>query len=1137
MKKKHRFLKLKLLCCVWLLGITSAYAIATPQLVSVRFKNVTLHDVIWELEKQTTFDFVYNTAEVKAVKVNQLIADETDALEVLRRACSSSGLTFDVHDGIVIIKPGPVIETLPVETAQQGITIKGRVVDAAGEPVVAVSIMVEGTRLGTSTDINGEYTILAPANGKLTFSSIGYLSLTVNIGGRTVVNVNIEEDAQVLDDVIVIGYGVVAKGGSPIGAQASIKSTKLAIPVTSFDKALQGNASGVLSLSSSGQPGAGQQVTIRGMGTINAGTEPLYILDGVPIITGSYGNLGQTVGSVANGSHYSALAAINPNDIESLTILKDAAATSIYGARATNGVVLITTKRGQAGKTQFNVKISNGFSTRTTKNFTVMNKDEYLGYITEARLNAGYSSTTVNVNGKPVLKDIADFFRYRQSNQDFYDFDWQSYAFVDNAPTSNIDFTMSGGNEKTRFFLSFAFSDQKGTVIDTDFRRYSGRINLDHQINKRLKLTVGANMSYKVQRSPTDGSTFSAPVFASGLISPLDPGILSEGSLLYNQNTGAYDPLAPGPNPAGLVSISNSNNFLANSAYNWMQSRSPGAVINGSLQYTILDGLILKSVVGLNYSYENEYQWQDPRVRGNSTSLGVGQATHSIGEVFKWNETTTLNYIKTFSRHNINILLGQEMQGDHYWLAAASATNFPGTDFHYLSQGATGRPPTGTRNESTLASFFSSVNYNMNRKYHLSASLRADGSSRLSANNRWATFWSVGASWKITQEEFMKDITWINNMALRATYGTAGNSSGISSYEALGLYQGGSNYHDIPGIYPSRNANPALTWEKTATLDIGYEISVLNHRVSLSADWYKRTTTDLLLSVPLSYTSGFSTIRSNAGEMYNTGIELSLNTTPVRNNNFTWDFDINFTSNKNRIVKLTQNMMEDAYLYGRYYAEGYDASAWFLYRYAGVNPADGRPMYYDNDGEIMYTYNEKGDTKQYVGSGMPKFYGSISNRINFKNIDFSFMFFYSYGSKIYDRYWGSFVNAGQRTWWNQHSSVLTDRWMKEGDNSSYPIAMFGRANTSFGGMNDTSCLFDGSYVRLRDVTLGYTLPKSWTNFIHTTSVRLYAQATNLFTLTRFPDADPEVGGGSSAGYYYLGYPNARTITFGIDVKF
>lgn len=1009
-----------------------------------------------------------------------------------------------------------------------------------GQPLPYATVVVKGTTVLTTTGIDGKYTLNVPSSATtLVFTFIGMKDLEAVIGNRSIIDAALDPSSTRLDEAVIVGYGVTARGGSAFGAQSTVRKEQLEIPVTSFEKALQGNAVGVLSLSNSGQPGAGQSVVIRGMGSINAGTEPLYVLDGVPIITGNYGNMGQTSG-IVYGDGYNAMAAINPNDIESVTILKDAAATSIYGARATNGVILITTKRGQAGKTRFNVKISNGFSNRTTKNFSVMNKDEYLEFVTEARLNAGYSDATVEVNGKPVLKDIADLFLVRNAQRDFYDFDWQSHAYIDNAPVTNVDFTMSGGSDKTKFYLSLSFIDQKGVVIDTYMKRYSGRLNLDHQINDKLKVSLGMNLSYKVQRNPMGGSNYGSPVFLSSFSSPLEPGLIEETSLRYVPATGAFEPMAPGPNIDYMVTYN--NNFLATSAYSWMQAREPRAITTGSIQYQILDGLVLKSVVGLDYSYVNEYEWSDPRVRVPSNAYGLGKVIHSIGEVAKWNETTTLNYIKNFNAHNVNVLLGQELQGNGYRSLVATQRNFPGTDFQYISQGSEPLSGEGTRTGSTLASFFSTANYNFDYKYYLSASLRADGSSRLSANNRWATFWSVGASWKMASENFINNMRWINKMDLRASYGTAGNMSGISDYAALGLYRGGRNYNNNPGTAPYRNENPTLTWETTATFDIGYDISALNNRLGLTVDWYKRTTTDLLLNVPLSYTSGFTTLRGNVGELYNTGIELAFYTVPVRNQKLTWNLDFNFTSNKSKIVKLDPEsaeagLMEDSDMYSRYYGEGYPLQSWFVYRYAGVNPADGRPMYYDDAGEIVYSTTEKTLTRQYAGKADPKFYGSVTNHVSFMGFDFSMMFFFMYGNTIYDQYWNSFTSMGQRSWWNQHKSVATDRWRQEGDIVSYAKPMFGAASAVYAPSETTRSLFDGSYIRLREITLGYTLPQSWTNYIKTTSIRLYAQASNLFTLTRFPDADPEMGSGRYAGYYYNAYPNARTITFGIDVKF
>ena len=1020
-----------------------------------------------------------------------------------------------------------------VSLAQTNVT--GRVTSVEdGTGVPFVTVMVKGTTVATATDSDGRYSINVPAGGTvLSFSFIGMKTVEATIGGRTVVNVSMEYEATMLDEAVVVAYGVVARGGSPFGAKSTVMKEKLDVPTASLDKSLQGNAAGVASISNSGQPGAGQQVTIRGIGSVSGGSTPLYILDGMPIATGNYGSMTQS-SSTSSGDNFGAIASLNPSDIESVTILKDAAAISIYGSRASNGVILITTKSGKAGKTQFNLKLATGFSSRTTKNFTVMDKEQYLDYATDMLLNAGYSTASTIVNGRSVLSQIANTFRVRNADKDFYDFDWAAAAYSDNAPIVSADFSASGGTENTKFFVSLSALSNTGIVLDTWQKRYTARMNLEHKVNDKVKFGLNSLLSYNDQRMAlTTGGYYASPVFGAAMYAPIDVGYIDPGSFLYTGSSGAFSELGVGPNIDYVVTYANAN-FIANSAYDDFYTRTSKTVTNGYVQWSITPDIILKGSAGIDYFYVQELDWRDPRPRGNSASYGHGLNNTSMMEQLTWNESVTLNYIKSFDKNNLNILLGQEAYSEGYNNLDASVQDFPTIPgITYPSSGASNYSISGGRNDSSLASFFGSANYNYDRKYYFSASARYDGSSRLSQENKWNMFWSVGGSWRISNEPFMQNVNLINSLNLRGSYGTAGSTAGIGRYAAMGLYGVGA-YNGTPTVQPSQISNQILTWQTVASMDIGIDISILNSRINAVIDWYRRDTRDMLLSQQLSRTSGFSSITSNLGELYNTGIEFELHATPVVTKDFVWNIDFNITSNKNRITKLNDN--QDVISSPYIYRVGEDMHSIYTYPWAGVNPADGRPMYYDGNGEIIYAYNQGGDHRKIVGTATPDFYGGLTTTFSYKGIDLSAMFYYTYGGLIFDSSWLMFSGAGNRAWYNQHETVATDRWRKEGDIANYPKAFYNYAAATYGTNTDKS-VFDGSYIRLRNLTLGYTLPKKWTDSIKMNGIRIYAQGTNLFTLTKYPDADPEVGGGSNAGYYYLGYPNARTITFGLDIKF
>lgn len=1001
----------------------------------------------------------------------------------------------------------------------QNRVLTGKVTDSKGNPIAHASVLVKGTTVGTKTTETGNFSFSVPTTAKtLVISSVNFENYELTIGSKNDFSVALKESSILMDEVFVVGYGV-SKREAFTGSIATVKGDKIAdLRPTSFDKALQGNAAGVTSLSNSGQPGAGQKVVIRGIGSISAGTDPLYVIDGVPLASGNFGNMTATAGTIAS-DNMNALSSINPNDIETLIVLKDASATSIYGARASNGVILITTKKGKSGKTQFSLNASTGFSDKTTDNFKVLNRDEYITYLSQARANAGYNDGTTIVNGKPVNSFIAKTFFMRDASGNFYDFDWQSHAYNNNATTNAVDISAAGGNDKTKFFASASYFDQNGIVISTYMKRASFRLNLDHKVSDKFQLSTNLNLSYTKQRSPyTTSSYYTNPVFASGFYSPLDPGLLPDGT----------------PNIDSIVTYSNAN-FLANNAYNDFSTNTYRALGNMSAQWNISKNFILKSVVGMDLMFIPEYEWLDPRPRGNSASYLRGTSESSIVQNFIWNETTTLNYIKRFGNSNLNLMIGQEVQSSDKRITDAIKQDFPGIDFHELSSGATPYSTTGSRTQFSLSSFFASANYEFNNKYNISGSVRNDASSKFAKGNRNAQFWSVGALWKITKEEFTKDIKWLNSLQLRSSFGTSGNSSGIGNYAAKGLYSGGYNYNGDPGVAPYQIKNDNLRWERNESFNVGLDFAVLNNRISGTVEYYIKTTKDLLLNANLSSVSGFTSIVSNIGSMRNKGIEITLRTQPVVTKNFSWFLDVNATSNQNRILKLYNG--QDIYnsdLSLNIYREGQDIQSFYLRPWAGVNPADGRPMYYDQKGEIIYQIDQAGDNRKIAGSAAPKVYGGITNTFRYKNFELTAMLYYTVGNKIYDQSLLTYTSMGYRGLYNQSKDILTDAWQKEGDISSLPKAYYGYAANVFGGYSMDKLLFDGSYLRLRDLTFAYNLPEKWMKAIKFSSCRLYVQGSNLFTVTKFPDADPEAG---LSGYYSYGYPNMRTFTLGANIKF
>ena len=964
----------------------------------------------------------------------------------------------------------------------QTVQITGTVTSAEdGSTLPGVAVVVQGTSIGAVTDFEGRYTIDVPAGSEvLVFSFVGMTTLEVPIEGRTVINVEMFPELLAVDEVIVVGYGVTRRS-TFTGAASTVSSQKLEqIPVTSFEKALQGNMPGVQITTASGQPGSQSQVRIRGIGSISAGTEPLYIVDGVPIATGDFSQQSSTT---------SALSHINPNDIESVTVLKDAAATAIYGSRASNGVILITTKRGLEGATQFNFRSQAGFSSRTNADYEVLTGDEFVMLTNEGRANAGLGP---------------------QDFGDYSDFDWLGAAFRDDALTHSYELSATGGTDRTRFFISGSYFNQEGMAIGSELQRASARFNLDHDATDRLTFGLNVGLSHTYQDTPlTDAAYFTSPVTGSFLI----PSIYSA----YNDD-GTYNMSYP-----ALGGV----NFVANLDYNDHDSWANRAVGSAYAEYKILDNLVFKTNFGLDWLDLLEEFWDDHRAAGN-TAFGRGRASASMSKNLIWSTTNTLNWTETFDdMHNVSVLVGQEAQASDYKDFYVASEDFPSFQLRRLASGATPVTTFGTGTGWRLTSWFGQMNYNFDNRYYLSGSLRRDGSSRFGRDNRYANFWSVGASWRISQEAFIADnLDFVDNLQLRASYGTSGNSS-IGNFAALGLYGYGRDYDGRPGSSPAQFENPDLTWEQNINYNIGLDLRVFE-RINMTAEYYNRTTSDLLLNVPLSSTSGITSQLRNIGEMVNKGWEFSLGADLVDpRGDFNWNVEGNITLNNNEITKLVDG--EDIVDGTKIRREGEPFQSFYLERWAGVNPANGMPLWYDEEGELVGSYTQA--SREIVGNADPMFFGGFTNTFRFRGFSVSAFFSYVYGNDLFDDTNRIMNSDGAFAGFNQGRSQL-ERWTEPGQITDTPKRIHG--NPTGSNQRSTRNLYDGSYLRLKNLTASYMLPRSVVNRLNIGSARIYLQGQNLLTFTSYPGMDPEQ---QINGVVWFVYPNAKTMTVGLDISF
>ncbi len=989
----------------------------------------------------------------------------------------------------------------------QSKTVSGIVTDqTTGLGLPGVSVIVKGSSVGTATSADGSYTLNVPENGStLVFRYIGYTNKEVPIGNSAVLNVALGVDNKQLSEVIITGYGNTNTIANT-GAVSQIKAADIEeVPVTSFDKALQGRVPGLQSVGASGQPGSSQEIRIRGIGSMTASSSPLYVIDGVPINSGDLSR---------NTTTANALSGINPNDIESITVLKDASAASIYGSRAANGVIVVTTKSGKSGKTSVHFDAETGYSKRAyyNENTRPLTTEETLELAGEAILNhpkygpgyAGQAKRDVAIDAFGFDPDV---------NTDWYDVVSQT------GKTQQYNLSTDGGNDKTQFHLSGGYFSQEGTIKTSEFDRYSGSINLTHKLSN--KFTVGTNLmiSNSKQTGPSNSGYFSNPILASLFLTPDVAPFNEDGS--FNLFGGLYNPLAI------FAYDNNKTNIL----------KGIGSV-NGS--YEILPNLKITSKFGIDYNNLEENQYQSP-LYGDGQD--VGYAYRYYTRYFNWVWTNLVDYTWDVNHDNTwvaTMKAGYEAQKSQYYSSNVETSVFPNnTNITAPSVGATPLTATGTQEDYTFASILAIGDITYKGKYVISGSYRRDGSSRFGAENRYGNFWSAGLSWNADQEEFIRNISWIDQLKFRASYGVNGNA-GIGNYGWRPLYSYGTasisgtgynlNYNGQLGSAPSSLGNQGLTWEKNKPFDVGVDMAFFQNRLSITADYYDRKTTDLLLNVPLSRTSGFPNYLDNVGAMRNSGIEFAVNATPVLAGDFRWDVNFSISKNKNEITALA----EDEQVASPYIRKiGEDYQTYYMPVWAGVDPTTGDPLWY-KDATRTETTNNWNQAEYVVTdkTATPKGFGSFGTTISYKGLAFDALFYYSYGNYIYDPYY-RYLNSGGAYIgsFNQRATEL-NRWQNPGDITDVPRYVYGG---TLAYSQSTRILDSGDFVRLRDVSLSYKLPTSLIERVKLSNVRLYVRGTNLWTHVKDDNLpyDPEAGGVSGQTNFDIEIP--KTVTFGVNI--
>lgn len=964
--------------------------------------------------------------------------------------------------------------------AAQSRIVSGKVTSSEdGGSLPGVNVLVKGTNVGTITDTDGNFSIELPeGNSVLQFSFIGYQTIEVNVGGRSSVSVVLQTDAKELTEVVVTGYREENKRGLT-GTINTVSAKNIQdVPMASIDQILQGRAPGVLVLGSSGQPGSAANVTIRGRGSIAAGTDPLYVLDGVPIDPQSFNSL-------------------NPNDYDLVSILTDASATSIYGSRAANGVILLNSKKGKSGKTKFFYNSQYGVANPPENKLELMNSNEKIDY----ELSRGTSLASL------TPAEIAEL---RSINTDWADVLFQSGRF------QSHELTAQGGNNNTTFFVSGSFLSQEGTVKTTLLERYTTRFNLTHESGP-FRFAMNSTVGYSQNTNTREGDAFiGSPLNAVRWANPYEKP--------YDDN-GEFTAIRTGqPNPLQEL-LGNTND-----------RRDLKLVGSINMAYDLpIKGLTIRTLLGVDYdqsdgtTYTDRTTYQGQQATGQQGSFGRG-----FGYDARFINTNSINYSASFgTEHSLTVGLFQETN-------YRQAKNFGFTGFGLtgnlkneagLTVSNTFLPVLGGNNsESGLSSYFTDVKYGFKDRYHLSLGLRRDASSRFGSGNKNANFYSIGANWILSDESFFAGLAkTINLLKLNVSYGTSGNQD-IGDYQSKELYSSvaGFSYDGTSGVRLVQLANPGLKWETQNMFDISLEFGVLSNRISGKIGFYNRLTSDLLFNTPLSRTTGFNSIIQNVGSLRNRGIEFSISADVVRTQNFTWNVSGNFTNNVNEVVEIygDQSRLPTGLTI---LEKGKPFGTNFMVEYAGVNPANGDALYRKLDGTITNVFSSN-DLRTFGTRFAPRF-GGFTNTFTYRGLELSAFFTWVQGNEIYNN---DRTNVEDPTYLvDQMAKSNLRAWKQPGDITDVPRQSTVDGLTTADYQRQTSrYLEDGSFLRLRNVIVSYSLPSTVVQKMRISSLRVFAQGQNVFTYTKFLGWDPELAAGTLTGAQY---PALRTITFGVNL--
>ena len=1006
---------------------------------------------------------------------------------------------------------------LPGVAYAQKRQIEGTVISQEDkEPLIGATVIVKGSLSGAETDLDGHFTLEVDPDAKfIIVDYIGMKQTQVPIPKSGILNVALQPEAMNLDEVVVTGYGNFSRS-SFTGSANTLRADLLKeMPVVSIEQKLQGMTSGVNITGSSGQPGANASIRIRGMGSFNASNEPLFVIDGVPVTSGNLSTGSGSEASYMNNAKTNIMSTINPSDIENITVIKDAAAASLYGSRAANGVILITTKQGSKGRTRVTLNASTGFSDAAVDFRPTLNGEQRRELLYEGLVNYAQDQ---------IAKDPASFTQtpeeYANANIGAYTSvpalgytDWKD-VLMRQAVHQNYEASVSGGSENTTVYSSLGYQKQEGLVENSSMERYSGRFNVQQKIGKRGE--AGANLMFsQVNQEMNEERTSSInPFYCMAVATPPSYPVFNED--------GSYANTYPGTNVNPLRDM--------RTDYNRVRMTRIFGTAHGAVE--IIKGLKLKEVLSYDYSIQKDARYFNALSGAGPKSGSDAQSSKGFIEYGKLISSTSLNYVRTFAnKHHLDVLAAYEAESFQTDKAAGEKSKMPSDQLFEPDNAAVINSFVSSTQDYRLLSYLTRLNYDYDNRYYIAGSFRRDGSSRLAPEHRWGNFWSVSGMWHLGAEDFMKAVKPVlSDVKIRASYGVNGNQPG-SYYGYMGLYSYGKNYMDNPGSYESTQANPNLKWEKNYNMNLGLDLAFID-RIFVTLEYYNRDTKDLLYNRPISATTGFLNYLGNLGQLNNKGVELEVRSLNISNADFNWTTVLNLTHNKNKIVALDGNLdqvVESSWFIRKI---GLPFNTFYVKEFAGVDPSSGNALYYknteDENGNLDRTLTQDVNEAQAVPYKQvdPKISGGLTNILSYKWFDLAFTLSYSLGGYSFDKT-GTYIETDGASEGNRNLPIYElDRWQKPGD------IVLGRSDKVSGG--SSRFVHSTDHLRLKNLTFGFTLPHNWTDKVLLDKVRVYFSGSNLLTWAKWKQYDPEV---PVSGEVFCETPPMRTFSFGVEVNF